>query len=88
MKKLTIVLLILSLTRIGVAYADTTNPATTQDYFFGTKEASANLNQVLALLVGPAGTPGPAGVAGKDGLIGLNEKKSKKRHTFKYQRFR
>ena len=72
MKKLTIVLLLLSLTRIGVAYADTTNPSTSQDYFFGTKQAAANLNQVLALLVGPAGAPGPAGVAGKDGLIGLN----------------
>jgi len=72
MKKLTIILLLLSLTRIGVAYADTTNASTSQDYFFGTKQAAANLNQVLALLVGPAGAPGPAGVAGKDGLIGLN----------------
>jgi hypothetical protein len=72
MKKLVIALLLLSLTRIGVAYADTTNPETSQDYFFGTKQAAANLNQVLALLVGPEGAPGPAGVAGKDGLIGLN----------------
>ena len=72
MKKLSLLLLLVSLTRIGVAYADTTNPATSQDYFFGTKQAAANLNQVLALLVGPKGDPGPAGVAGKDGLIGLN----------------
>ncbi|MFM1951855.1 MAG: hypothetical protein RJA33_649 [Actinomycetota bacterium] len=71
MKKLTILLLLVSLTRIGVAYADT-NASSQQDYFFGTKEAAANLNQVLALLVGPKGEPGPAGVAGKDGLIGMN----------------
>ena len=60
MKKLVVALLLLSLTRIGVAYADTTNPETSQDYFFGTKQAAANLNQVLALLVGPEGAPGPA----------------------------
>ena len=73
MKKLTILLLLVSLTRIGVAYADT-NASNQQDYFFGTKQAAANLNQVLALLVGPKGAPGPAGVAGKDGLIGMNGK--------------
>ena len=72
MKKFAIVLLVLSLTRIGVAYADTTNSSSSQDYFFGTKAAAANLNQVLALLVGPQGPPGAAGVAGKDGLIGMN----------------
>lgn len=74
MKKFAVILVVLSLTRIGVAYADTTNPATNQDYFFGTKTAAANLNQVLALLVGPEGKPGPAGVAGKDGLIGMDGK--------------
>lgn len=74
MKKLTVLLLLVSLTRIGVAYADTTNASTSQNYFFGTKAAAANLNQVLALLVGPKGDPGPAGVAGKDGLIGMNGK--------------
>ena len=68
MKKFAVILVVLSLTRIGVAYADTTNPSTNQNYFFGTKAAAANLNQVLALLVGPEGKPGPAGVAGKDGL--------------------
>lgn len=71
MKKLTVLLLLVSLTRIGVAYA-ATNTSNQQDYFFGTKAAAANLNQVLALLVGPKGDPGPAGVAGKDGLIGMN----------------
>ena len=66
MKKFAVILLVLSLTRIGVAYADSTNSASSQDYFFGTKAAAANLNQVLALLVGPQGPPGAAGVAGKD----------------------
>jgi hypothetical protein len=32
----------------------------------------ANLNQVLALLVGPQGVPGAAGVAGRDGFVGMN----------------
>jgi hypothetical protein len=74
MKKFAVILVILSLTRIGVAYADTTNGADSQNYIFGTKSAAANLNQVLALLVGPKGDPGPAGVAGKDGLIGMDGK--------------
>ena len=69
MKKVFLVLLILTVSRIGVAYADST-AANAQDYFFGVKNASTNLNQVLALLVGPQGKPGPAGVAGKDGIIG------------------
>ena len=77
MKKFAILLVVLSLTRIGVAYADTTQGADSQNYFFGTKSAAANLNQVLALLVGPKGDPGPAGVAGKDGLIGMDGKDGK-----------
>lgn len=77
MKKFAILLVVLSLTRIGVAYADTTQAADSQNYFFGTKSAAANLNQVLALLVGPKGDPGPAGVAGKDGLIGMDGKDGK-----------
>ena len=77
MKKFAVILLVLSLTRIGVAYADSTNTTNSQNYFFGTKSAAANLNQVLALLVGPKGDPGPAGVAGKDGLIGMNGKDGK-----------
>jgi len=72
MKKVLVLLMILSLTRIGVAYADVKTSATDQNYFFGVKNAASNLNQVLALLVGPSGKPGPAGVAGKDGLIGMN----------------
>ncbi len=77
MKKFVVLLVLISLTRIGVAYADSTSNASSQNYFFGTKSASANLNQVLALLVGPKGDPGPAGVAGKDGLIGINGKDGK-----------
>jgi hypothetical protein len=77
MKKFAVVLLVLSLTRIGVAYADTTNTSNSQNYFFGVKSAAANLNQVLALLVGPKGDPGAAGVAGKDGLIGMDGKDGK-----------
>ena len=71
MKKFALLLLLVSLTRIGVAYADTTN-SNSGDYLFNSQQAAANLNQVLALLVGPKGDPGPAGVAGKDGLIGIN----------------
>ncbi|CAN2214669.1 Collagen triple helix repeat [Candidatus Nanopelagicaceae bacterium] len=77
MKKFAVILLVLSLTRVGVAYADSNNSSNSQNYFFGTKSAAANLNQVLALLVGPKGDPGPAGVAGKDGLIGMNGKDGK-----------
>jgi hypothetical protein len=77
MKKFAVILLVLSLTRIGVAYADSTNSSDSQNYFFGTKSAAENLNQVLALLVGPKGDPGPAGVAGKDGLIGMDGKDGK-----------
>lgn len=72
MKKAVIFLMILSLTRVGVAYADTNSANNSSNYFFGVKNAGANLNQVLALLVGPEGKPGPAGVAGKDGLVGMN----------------
>lgn len=44
-----------------------------RDYFLGNSNLSnANVNQVLALLVGPQGPPGPAGVAGRGGFRGLN----------------
>ena len=77
MKKFAFLLLVLSMTRVAVAYAETntatTSKATQQSYFFGNSaQAAANLNQVLALLVGPRGVPGPAGVAGKDGFVGMN----------------
>lgn len=72
MKKFAVILVVLSLTRIGVAYAETTDPKQSQDYFFGVKNAAENMNQVLALLVGPTGPPGAAGVAGADGLMGAD----------------
>ena len=71
MKKLVFLILLLSLTRIGASYAETTTANNSSDFFFGSKSASANLNQVLALLVGPTGLPGAVGAAGADGLIGL-----------------
>ena len=78
MKKIFMILVIISLTRVGVAYAADNAAGSQQNYFFGkTSQSSANLNQVLALLVGPKGDPGPAGVAGRDGFIGMNGKDGK-----------
>ena len=73
MKKLIAILVILTFTKMGVAYADTNQPLTIRNFFLGSSPAgNANLNQVLALLVGPQGKPGAAGVAGRDGFIGMN----------------
>ena len=73
MKRLLIFLFILSLTRLGVAYATEQPDGSLQNFFLGTNYLNApNVNQVLALLVGPAGPPGPAGVAGRDGFSGIN----------------
>ena len=73
MKKMTLFLAILILSRIGVAYGADVAPNGLQNFFLGTSNANtANINQVLALLVGPAGPPGAAGVAGRDGFSGLN----------------
>jgi hypothetical protein len=72
-KKLVAILVILTFTKMGVAYADTDQPLTIRNFFLGSTPAGdANLNQVLALLVGPQGEPGPVGVAGRDGFIGMN----------------
>ncbi len=82
MKKFGLILLVLTLSRVAVAYAET-SPADTStsssltasnnNYFFGDGAAGTTaMNQVLALLVGPKGDVGPAGIAGKDGLNGLN----------------
>ena len=72
MKKITFFLLILAFTRIGISFgapADLNGP---QNFFLGgTTNGSSNLNQVLALLVGPQGPPGAAGIAGADGFPGL-----------------
>ena len=44
MKKAVFLLIILSLMRVGVVYADAAdNTAKNQDYFFGVKNASSNL---------------------------------------------
>jgi hypothetical protein len=72
-KKLVAILVILTFAKMGVAYADTNQPLTIRSFFLGSSpSADANLNQVLALLVGPEGKPGAAGVAGRDGFIGMN----------------
>jgi len=70
-KKLVFLILVLSLAGIGASYAET-DATKSSNFFLGTKSSAANLNQVLALLVGPQGVPGAVGVAGKDGLIGMN----------------
>ena len=68
MKKLAILLIFLSLTRIGVAYAaDDTVSNIRGSYFFGTssREGADVVNSVLALLIGPEGKPGLLGPEGK-----------------------
>jgi len=75
MKKTVSFLILLIFSRIGVSYAAGTNPIAIGDFFTGNNIANmseANINQVLGLLVGPAGAPGPAGVAGQNGFNGLN----------------
>ena len=73
MKKMTLFLAILIFSRIGIAYGADLAPNGLQNFFLGSTNASAgNINQVLALLVGPAGPPGPVGVAGRDGFVGMN----------------
>jgi hypothetical protein len=68
MKKLAILLIFLSLTRIGVAYAaENTVSNVRGSYFFGTssREGADVVNSVLALLIGPEGKPGLLGPEGK-----------------------
>jgi hypothetical protein len=73
MKFLKVLILILILTRVGVAYGDTESPLTIRNFFLGSSpQGDANVNQVLALLIGPEGKPGPAGIAGRDGFVGMN----------------
>jgi hypothetical protein len=72
-KQLLILLTIFSLSGIGITYAASATGNQIQNFFLGNAPLqSANLNQVLALLVGPKGPPGVAGVAGRDGVIGMN----------------
>lgn len=65
--------MLFALTGVGVTFAAGENNDNIQNFFLGNAPAtSGDLNQVLALLVGPQGPPGPAGVAGRDGFVGLN----------------
>ena len=67
--------LLLAFSRVGVALGMGPTPVGIGNFFLGSPSiAESNLNQVLGLLVGPAGSPGPAGVSGangRDGLTGL-----------------
>jgi hypothetical protein len=74
MKRFITLLLVLSLFKIGTAYAATpTNTNDNSRIIFGTTKAkNANVNQVLALLVGPQGRVGPVGLAGPRGFQGIN----------------
>lgn len=73
MKRLIILLIILSISRATVTFGNPNSGLSIRDYFFGNSAlANADVNQVLALLVGPEGKPGPVGVAGRDGFNGIN----------------
>lgn len=73
MKKVAILLLIFSLSKVGVTLAAPVNGNSIQNFFLGNSfNKPASYNQVLALLIGPTGKPGPAGVAGRDGFNGVN----------------
>ena len=66
-------LLLLAFSRIGVAMGMGTTPVGIGNFFLGSPSITeSNLNQVLGLLVGPAGSPGPAGVSGANGRDGLS----------------
>jgi hypothetical protein len=68
-----IFVMLFALTGVGATFAAGTENDNIQNFFLGNAPAtSGDLNQVLALLVGPQGPPGAAGVAGKDGFVGLN----------------
>jgi len=72
-KKAIFFLLILAISRIGVAFAADTTPTNIGNFFLNnTNFDTANVNQILGLLVGPSGPPGPAGIAGSNGFNGLN----------------
>ncbi len=73
LKRAFIFVMLFALTGVGVTFAAGENNDNIQNFFLGNAPAtSGDLNQVLALLVGPQGPPGPAGVAGADGFVGLN----------------
>ena len=73
MKKMVFFLLLLAFSRIGVAMGMGTTPIGIGNFFLGSPSITeSNLNQVLGLLVGPAGSPGVAGISGANGKDGLN----------------
>jgi hypothetical protein len=73
MKKMVFFLLLLAFSRIGVAMGMGPTPVGIGNFFLGSPSITeSNLNQVLGLLVGPAGSPGLAGVSGANGRDGLN----------------
>ncbi len=73
MKKLVILILIFTFSKIGVTLAAPVNGNSIQNFFLGNAfNKPATYNQVLALLIGPTGKPGPAGVAGRNGFNGIN----------------
>jgi hypothetical protein len=67
MKKIAFLLIFLSVTRIGVSYAEESVANINGSFFFGTSSNSAGdvVNGVLALLIGPQGQPGLLGPAGQ-----------------------
>lgn len=69
MKKFAFLLLVLSLARVGVAYADTTDPQSNK-YVTGKTAASTNANEILYFYNGADGKDGKAGRDGKDGKDG------------------
>lgn len=65
--------LLLAFSRVGVALGMGPTPVGIGNFFLGSPSITeSNLNQVLGLLVGPAGSPGVAGVSGSNGRDGLN----------------
>ena len=68
MKKFAIALLVLSLARVGVAYADT--ETTSSEATTGTSSILGNLNPTLYLLAGTDGQDGAPGAAGPQGEPG------------------
>jgi hypothetical protein len=73
MKKMVFFVLLLAFSRVGVALGMGPTPVGIGNFFLGSPSITeSNLNQVLGLLVGPAGSPGVAGVSGAKGQDGLN----------------
>jgi hypothetical protein len=73
MKKMIFFILLLAFSRVGVALGMGTTPIGIGNFFLGSPSITqSNLNQVLGLLVGPAGAPGVAGISGSNGKDGIN----------------